>query len=231
MEKMNIYQKINAIQKKVTSVTKDAEISVGKDTYEVVTHDAVTSLLHEHFAGIGLVAIPNMENSLIKEHEIEKEWNGKITKSRIYRTEMRVSVTFVNTDDPTDNFKVYYDSYAFDSSDKAPGKAFSMAIKNIYLKVFMLESKDNEEARVVESETKYAQKPTNYAPNTNGVSEAQLKRLFALTKQSGWSDNEVKTFMKDKLGVLQSKDLNREQYDTICNFLSNKTSYHIAINS
>ena len=50
-------------------------------------------------------------------------------------------------------------------------------------------------------------------------SEAQLKRLYAITKSKGWDTEEVKEVMRDKFGKISSKDLNWIEYDQLCKFL------------
>lgn len=60
------------------------------------------------------------------------------------------------------------------------------------------------------------QKPLNHAPTTrHGISEAQLKRLFAISKKANWSQEAVKLVMAKGLGLASTKDLTRKQYDTL----------------
>lgn len=165
-EKLNLFQKINMIQKEVTSVIKDATISVGNDSYNVVTHDAVTSALHLPLANAGVVCIPTTKSCTISEIQKEKVYNGNKTVQTIYRADVIISACFINSDNPQENFVTEMHAYAFDTSDKAVGKAVSMAIKNTYLKIFMLESCDQEESRIIEQDVKYKQNIKNEAPQT-----------------------------------------------------------------
>ena len=60
-------------------------------------------------------------------------------------------------------------AYAFDSGDKAVGKAESMAVKYVFLKNFVLESTDNEESR--DHENNFKAPP----PKKNIVEEVKAK--------------------------------------------------------
>jgi hypothetical protein len=56
-----------------------------------------------------------------------------------------------------------------------------------------------------------------------GPSDAQLKRLYALTAESTWSADDVKAVMKQKYKVESSKDLSQAQYQEICDALIKET--------
>lgn len=159
MEQKNLYQKILLVYSKVKTVYKDAEITAGKGSYSVVTHDSVTRLLHDPISESGIVPFPNQKACSIIPIEKITEYNGKEQRSLIYRADVHAEVKFINADDPSQFIISEAHAYAFDNSDKAVGKAYSMALKMIYLKVFMLESQDEEEARTVEPNSTYVKKP------------------------------------------------------------------------
>lgn len=56
------------------------------------------------------------------------------------RTSVMLRVTFVNIDNPKDEFAVEFPGYGVDPSDKGPGKAVSYAFKYALLKTFCLET-------------------------------------------------------------------------------------------
>jgi hypothetical protein len=242
----NIYKKINNINNKITSVLKDSEVSMGGNrSYAAVSHDAVTSLLHVPFAKEGIVVIPSIVNSIVTTTEAKEvtQYGEKIKTT--YRADITVCIKFVNIDDAADYFECNAFAYALDTGDKAVGKAYSMAVKNAYLKVFMLESVDHEEERIEES--KYQQKhinydksvksanlteqkptlndmikqkpaPANHAPATGGkeISEAQIKRYFALAKSLGWDVETCKTNIQQQTQRTNSlKELTKEEYAII----------------
>lgn len=165
----NLYQRIIRVYEKVKSVVKDGEIIQGNGSYAVVTHDAVTKALHGPLSEAGIVFVPDMISCETSEFEKTKVWNGQEQKTTWYKASVKVSVTLVNSDKPEEKLTTYGFAYAFDTGDKAIGKAYSMAIKNIMLKLFMLESADQEEERIetghkqVPIQSKPAP-PKNYAP-------------------------------------------------------------------
>ena len=138
--KKNLYQRINAIMKEVSYIKKGARVGYGNNSYSAVTHDDVTALLHSVFVDHGVMVIPSMESH---EQEMGKTAKGGL----IYISNAWVSVEFVNIDDATERFTSKAFAIGFDSQDKGPGKAYSMAVKYAYLKTFMIESGDKEEDR------------------------------------------------------------------------------------
>ena len=51
------------------------------------------------------------------------------------------------------------------------------------------------------------------------LSEAQIKRLFAIATASQWGSIEVKQLLKDRYSISSSSELTRVQYDDLCAFL------------
>lgn len=51
------------------------------------------------------------------------------------------------------------------------------------------------------------------------ISEAQLKRLYAISNAGGWKSETVKAMILKEFEVDSSKKLNRVQYDQLCTFL------------
>jgi len=68
-------------------------------------------------------------------------------------------------------------------------------------------------------ETKHEEKK-EYATPCAVISEPQRKRLYAITKKSGWPDNEVSDLLKG-FGFESSKEITRDKYEEICNTIEN----------
>lgn len=51
-----------------------------------------------------------------------------------------------------------------------------------------------------------------------GPSEAQLRRLFAISRTNGWTDADCKEYL-EKLGLTSSRQLNYLQYDAMCKWM------------
>ena len=142
---MNIFQRINEVRKIVPYIQKDAKVQ----GYRAVTHDAVTARLHDALVKQGIIVLA----SIVSAETIEGTTaNGgrRVTYRGTYR------VSLVNMDDPQDRIELDIEAHADDMSDKAPGKCLSYAVKLILLKVFSLETGENEEGRM-ESENRRAE--------------------------------------------------------------------------
>ena len=56
--------------------------------------------------------------------------------------------------------------------------------------------------------------------NNNGLSDKQMKRLFAISKQQSWTEKDIKIYYKSNFDIESSKELTREQYDEICDYMT-----------
>lgn len=134
---MNIYQRINEVRKKVEYIQKDASVQ----GYRAVTHDAVTALVRQHLIDNCIVIVPEVRKS-------RTEVVGQTQNNNpIYRYEAKFVIHFVNGDKPEDRISLRTEAHANDTGDKAPGKAISYATKYAILKLFNIETGENEESR------------------------------------------------------------------------------------
>jgi hypothetical protein len=203
----NLYQKINEVMLEVTTVQKGVQISMGGGGYSAVSHDDVTRLLHIPIARAGIVLASSVINSDLQILEKSKEWNGKITIIKEYMVSVTVELTAINSDDPSERLSVNMPSIAFDPSDKAFGKAISMATKYAYLKLFMLESVDKEEERD-DHGYEYKNKPQE----TKKIESKPIEKPKTLVQQSkdeGILLNEI----RQKLSELTTSKTPSEKMD------------------
>lgn len=135
---MNIYQKINEVRKKVDYIRKEKAVQ----NYKAVTHDQVTAILREHLIDQGIIIVPNLKSAITVDTG-EKTSKG----SPIIRVESEYVMDFINMDDPSDRFQSAVSAHANDTGDKAPGKALSYAKKAVALKIFEIETGEDEESR------------------------------------------------------------------------------------
>lgn len=220
----------------VTSVVKDAEITMGQGSYMAVSHDAVTRELHLPIAKAGIVLKPHEKSKTVSEFEITKIYQGKEIKQKQYRADVTMELTLINSDNPQEREVADFSAYAFDAGDKAIGKATSLAVKNGLLKMFMLESLDKEEERTTEDANyKQQTKPQSAAPQNQapvsryGLSEAQLKRAYALQMQNNWSREDMNKVLKMGFNVEKTSDLTRDQYDQLCKMLLDRKTVEQAL--
>lgn len=139
MSALNIYQRINAVQKEVKYIKKDSEVSTGRGSYRAVSHDNVVAELRPSMIEQGIIVIP----SLVDDAWIEPRKKDSI--NWLYTAKYKIR--FQNIDDPQDAITLKVSGHANDSGDKAPGKAQSYAVKSAMLKVFALETGVDDESR------------------------------------------------------------------------------------
>lgn len=95
--------------------------------YKFVSHDQVTAKIHKMLVKHRVNAVPTVA-------EMTQEGN---------RTTVKLLMTFVNVDIPTDSYTVQFYGQGIDAADKGVGKAISYATKYAILKTFHLETGDD----------------------------------------------------------------------------------------
>lgn len=139
----NIFQRVNAVRKAIGYVQKEKSVSTGSGSYKAVTHDQVTALIRSHMIDAGIVCVPTLLTSTMHDKEVMADGS----KAKQQRYDATYSFDFVNEDDPADRLTIAIESHAMDNADKAPGKALSYAKKYAVLKLFELETGEDEESR------------------------------------------------------------------------------------
>ena len=184
---LNIYQRINEVRKKVAYAKKDKVVS--GQNYKAVTHDAVTAILRNHLIDQGIVIVPRLLDSSVT--DIGKTKN----ETPVIRYAARYEVDFVNCDEPTDKVTVPSESHANDSGDKAPGKATSYATKYAMLKLFSIETGEDDEGRVEPYES------------LAKITDEQLDALTALIEEVGADKAKFLKYLRvDELDELPAKN-------------------------
>lgn len=141
VKQLNIYQRLNEVRKAVAYIRKEKEVT-GAGTYKVVTHDQVTGEIRESLIEHGIMIVPRLVSSKTVD-------TGTTTGKGvpIIRYEPWFEIDFVNIDRPEERVTVPIEAHALDQGDKAPGKAISYATKYAVLKLFSIESGEDEEDR------------------------------------------------------------------------------------
>jgi hypothetical protein len=120
---------------------------------------------------------------------------------------------------------------AMDSGDKSANKAMSVAMKYALMQLFCIPTEDDKDpeshnpdpapktqTKILEPHFKQRpQPPARSAVDAWAPSEAQLKRMFAISRQHDWTDAQVKEALMQHYKIDSSKKLTRQQYDDFCN--------------
>ena len=147
MSELNIYQRINECRKKIDYIQKDKSVSTGGGAYKAVGHDQVTAMVRAHMVNLGIVSYPVLVDSIMNPPLM----NVDGTQAKQMRYEATYDFHFVNIDKPEDKLTIRIQSHAMDNADKAPGKALSYAKKYAILKLFEIETGEDEESRYQET--------------------------------------------------------------------------------
>jgi hypothetical protein len=121
---LNLWQRIANAQKAVDYIQKEKRNGMN---YSIVSHDAVTAKVRPVLVENGVLYYPV---------DIQSAQDGN-------RTQVKLTVRFVNVDKPDEHFDVPSLGYGIDSQDKGPGKAISYAVKYALLKTLGLETGDD----------------------------------------------------------------------------------------
>ena len=158
-ESLNLWQRMNNVMMEVGKVSRDKFIQLNSSGagYKAVTHDNVTSTIRPALVKNGVFVSVDQTDCKVETIEITKKGFKGAPDYIVneYMATVYIEVTFFNVEKPDEQIKSKGFAYAMDSSDKAPGKALSYAVKNVLLKNLMLESCDEEENRGFEQRNNY----------------------------------------------------------------------------
>ena len=174
---LNIYQRINEIRKKVEYLKKEKAVQ----GYKVVTHDQVTGALRDCFIEYGVIVVPNEMGSTMIE-------TGTQTASGTpwMRYEAKYTIEFVNMDTPEQTITINVSAHAMDTGDKAPGKALSYATKMAMLKLFSIETGEDDEERPEQKRADDGFTPQKLYKRASQHMEAVMENIETVTAIKGY---------------------------------------------
>ena len=200
MENKNVYQKLMEVQSKLKA-PKSQYNSFGKYSYRSCEDilEALKPLLNE----VG--AIVNISDQV------------KLIGDRYY-IEATAMFLDVNTGDTIISRAMAREDESKKGQDLAQlsGATSSYARKYALNGLFAID--DNKDSDATNTHNKDI-KP-NMTP-VSGLSEAQLKRLFAIGNKAGFKKDVVEATVKKMFGC-EPKDMTKDQYNTVCERLEKK---------
>lgn len=187
MSEANLFQRINEVRKSIEYIQKDKNVSTGSSgSYKAVSHDQVTGMVRDHMVKQGIVSYPVLVESLMNPPLM----NVDGTQAKQMRYEATYDFFFVNIDKPEDKLTIRIQAHAMDNADKAPGKALSYAKKYAILKLFEIETGEDEESRYQDS----------------GLSDDRIELLIAKIKMAD-GDAKKKAYKDAITECSQANDL------------------------
>ena len=107
----------------------------------------------------------------------------------------------------------------FDNRQKLTGNAEPLPIASKVIRDDLNDTNEKNESFTVTQKDKVMQNTNNYAAKAPMISEAQVKRLWAIAKAKGFSQQEVINLAKDGFNKPEVSTLNKIEYDKLCKHL------------
>ena len=198
---MNLYQKLVEIRKDVINFCKDTE-GYG---YKYVSGSQAIAKIREKMDSLGVLLVPEIKNTISSTYDYVNS-KGKECTDHIVSGEM--SYKWINAENPEEELIVPWQLYgAQEDISKAFGSGLTYSERYFILKFFQAPTdSDDPDTRDTSNRGK---------GNKKGLSEAQIKRAYALGKNAGYDssnvDKQVYTKFKKKIN-----DLTKEEYDIVC---------------
>jgi hypothetical protein len=174
-------------------IKRDKQVGEGKFAYKAITHDLVTATVRPLFLQYGI----GTHISLVEGQHVATGKTQGQNNTPVVRFDGKFKVRFVNIDNPEDFIEEFHFGSGEDTGDKAPGKAESYAHKRAYLKALMIETGDDDEGRVQQSDEPYtAVRLTGFLERIEKAGDrpaikAVLEDYVAQSKEQGWRSKET----------------------------------------
>lgn len=174
-KKLNIYQKILAIQNEIETVSKSTEVGKGKNAYKVAIESDVLAAVKPLEAKYGVFSYPE-NREVVDAHIIETvDQYGNIKKS-IYQR-MKTTYIFLNVDNPEERVETITYSDGIDPGDKGNGKAMTYGDKYALMKVYKIQTGEDLDKEVGQQ----LPEPERIVKNKSYLIEALAKARSSLT--------------------------------------------------
>lgn len=204
---MNLYQKIIEVRKVADGFTKDTK-GYG---YDYVSGNQILNKIKDKMNEVGLILQPSAQ---VGEHQLFCYTNSKGQEKVDIQVWGNMSYTWINAENPEEREVVSWAYYGQqDDISKSFGSALTYSERYFLLKYFGLptDEDDPDGKDTTGKKTKGAK----------ALSEAQIKRLFALGKAAGYDSVTVIDHIRKKLNK-NPDELTKTEYDQVCKGYENK---------
>ena len=203
---MNLYQKIIEVRKVADGFTKDTK-GYG---YDYVSGNQILNKIKDKMNEVGLILQPSAQ---VGEHQLFCYTNSKGQEKVDIQVWGNMSY-MINAENPEEREVVSWAYYGQqDDISKSFGSALTYSERYFLLKYFGLptDEDDPDGKDTTGKKTK----------GTKVLSEAQIKRLFALGKAAGYDSATVIDHIRKKLNK-NPDELTKPEYDQVCKGYENK---------
>ena len=203
-QKMNIYQKIQAVSDEVKNVEKNLNVGTGQSSYKAVADADVLLKVKAAEKKHGLISIP-VNQELVKSDVIRTAGQGGYEKI-MYADIVKMTVRIINVENPSETLEVESFGRGLDAGDKGFGKASTYARKYALLNAYKIatgqdpdEQKSEQQVALTQDEVRqkvedYLMQNVGYANNvlsyyslgsTDELDTKQINSIFKNLKTKG----------------------------------------------
>jgi hypothetical protein len=216
---VNIYQKLIEVRKTVPYLQKESK----GYQYSYCGSSQVLSAVKTKMDELGLLLVPR-----VLSHTLHPKGE---TDAKEHLTELEMEFTWVNSEKPEETIVCPWYGQGLDTGEKGVGKALTYAEKYFMLKFFNIATdKDDPDSFQGGGKSESAKKPRNTSQaspknkpqQTFPLSEKQIKRFYAIVRNSGAGD-EVTKLVVEKVAPQVMRDgkiiweaIDRNTYDRLC---------------
>lgn len=159
-EKKNIFQRMSAITKEISSVAKNLQVGTGKNQYKAVGEADVLAAVKPIEEKHGVYSYP-LSREIVESGTMERE--NQYGKTIQLYMRIKTVYRFICIDNPDSYIDIVSFADGVDTNDKAPGKAMTYADKYALLKAYKIITGDDPDQFASEPANKVESKP---APKT-----------------------------------------------------------------
>lgn len=194
MEKLNLFQKIQAVANDVMNIEKDMTVGSGSYSYKAVSDNVVTLAVKRAEKEHGIISIPIKQES-ISSDVVKQIKNGK--ESLLYVDNIKMTLRIIDLDDTEKFIDIESFGKGVDSGDKGFGKASTYARKYALLNAYKIatgEDPDADKSEKIESVSKDEKKEAvhNYCQKNNEVMVSVLSH-FNVSELDDLTEANIKT--------------------------------------
>ena len=193
MEKLNIYQKIQAVSNKVRNIEKDMTVGTGTNAYKAVSDKMVTLAVKDAETEFKLLSVP-IKQELINSEVLRVQ--GDRGEKIVYVDNIKMTVRFVDLEDTTSFLDVEAFGKGVDSGDKGFGKASTYARKYALLNAYKIATGEDPDAEKSQDEKPF------------GMSEKKQAVIDYLTKEDATREAALQHFNAGSTDDLTEKQIN-----------------------
>lgn len=206
MAEKNLFQKLVDIRKEVINFSKDTE-GYG---YKYVSGSQAIAKIREKMDSLGVLLVPKMEEIT---NDTFTYVNSKSKEATDHIVKGNMSYIWINADKPEEKLEIPWKLYgAQDDISKAFGSGLTYSERYFILKFFQAPTDELDP----DGKDTSGRGTGSLGSKDKGLSDAQVRRLFAIANKAGYGPNVVKQQILKKYNATEVSELTKMQYDELC---------------